>query len=78
MDSTQDSDAALQWQDAERAMVHAQVEFDRVLHLYLVRRGPAPTAAMADALAAKRRAAFRALLLAHESIRRCRSAMRIL
>ncbi len=78
MDPIQDLDAALQWQDAEDAMRQAQVEFDRVLYLYLMRQGPAPTAEMADALAAKRRGAFRALLLAHESIRRCRGEMRIL
>lgn len=66
------------WQDAERAVLQAQDEFDRALHLYLLGRGPAPARDMADALADRRRDAMRTLATAHEAVRRCRSVIRIL
>ena len=78
MDQIEVLDAALLWQDAERAMLDAQAEFDRVVYLYLVRCGPAPTAAMVEELASKRRDAFRVLLRVHDAITRCRCGMRIL
>jgi hypothetical protein len=67
-----------QWQDTERAADEARAEFNRVVSLYLMRVGPAPTPEMVEALVQKPNAALRAIGTAYDALRRRRCAMQLL
>ena len=64
-----------QWQDAEQAASKVRSEFSRVVYLYLVMAGPAPTVDSAGALAQASDAALQALVRAYAALRQRRCAI---
>jgi hypothetical protein len=66
------------WEAAERAVAAAEMAFGRAVYLYLIGRGPAPEAAIADELIAARFSAIDALGTLYLALNRCRHTVPLL